>query len=161
VEVLPDLRCRLGVIPGEPPAVLVAALVPGNRPPYWEDRRSFFRQPFAGQRDNTRPDSEPLWRREGRIQSAQWHWTRLRCALQLLPGDELPGNIRRVTGRTLDEAGIERLLRNSLAGGSLSKTFHDDDLRFLSQVPRRKPHCSTIAFVFDSNAETQPWHHDP
>ncbi|MBL8995081.1 MAG: type II toxin-antitoxin system HipA family toxin [Spirochaetia bacterium] len=103
--------------------------VPGNRPHTGKIVDHFF--------DNLLPDNETI---RGRIQSrygvGKDAFSLLSSigrdcvgALQLLPGDELPGDIRRVTGRALDEAGIERLLRNSLAGGALSKTFHDDDLR--------------------------------
>ncbi len=50
-------------------------------------------------------------------------------AVQLLPADESPGDVRRIDAQTLDEAGVARILREAAGLRSLGHDAGEDDFR--------------------------------
>ncbi|WP_047237769.1 type II toxin-antitoxin system HipA family toxin [Chromobacterium subtsugae] len=112
------------------PLSLSLPFLPGNTPHQGAAVAAFF--------DNLLPDSETIRRRLAqRHRLAEASPFQLLSALgrdcvgaiQLLPEDETPQDLRTIRGETLDETGIARLLRQAVAVEPLGLREDDADLR--------------------------------
>jgi len=112
------------------PLSLSLPLTPGNQPYRGAEVAAYF--------DNLLPDSESIRRRiAARYKTRDTSSFGLLAelgrdcvgAIQLLPPDQTPADLRSIRGRPLDEAAIARLLRDTTATTALGQHEPIDDLR--------------------------------